>query len=66
LAVTALIAENDFATVLDRRLRHLEEMRNGKLIEAKPSEPEPVEPSTVEVKPPTPSIGYRSLLKRRI
>ena len=28
LAVTALISESDFASVLDRRLRHLEEMKN--------------------------------------
>ena len=35
LAVTAVIAENDFATVLDRRLKRLEEMK-AKAIEAKP------------------------------
>ena len=27
------LAENDLATLLDRRLRRLEEMKNGKLIE---------------------------------
>ena len=27
LAVTALISENDFATVLDRRLKRIEEMK---------------------------------------
>ena len=37
LAVTAQVTENDLATLLDRRLRHLEEMKNGKLIEAKPT-----------------------------
>src|SRR5262245_7104081 len=62
LAVTALVSETDFASVLDRRIKRFEEMQNGKLIEAKP---QPVEP--VEVKPPTPSINFRSLnLKRRI
>jgi hypothetical protein len=34
LAVTAVVSEQDFATVLDRRLKRLEEM---KLIEAKPT-----------------------------
>jgi hypothetical protein len=37
LAVTAQVSENDFAAILDRRIRHLEEMKNGKLIEAKPT-----------------------------
>src|SRR5215831_12640574 len=34
LAVTAVVSEQDFATVLDRRLKRIEEMR---LIEAKPT-----------------------------
>src|SRR5215813_4520224 len=34
LAVTAVMSEQDFATVLDRRLKRIEEM---KLIEAKPT-----------------------------
>jgi hypothetical protein len=34
LAVTAVVSEQDFATVLDRRLKRIEEM---KLIEAKPT-----------------------------
>jgi hypothetical protein len=63
LAVTALISESDFATVLDRRLKHLEEIRNGKLIEAQP-EPEPIEAPQTEVKAPTPSINFRSLRRR--
>src|SRR5262245_899069 len=35
LAVTALISENDFATVLDRRLKRIEEIK-AKAIEATP------------------------------
>ena len=36
LAVTAQITEQDFATLLDRRLKRLEEMK-AKVIEAKPA-----------------------------
>ena len=58
LAVTAQITEQDFATLLDRRLKRLEEMKlieaNGaKVIDAKPQ---------VEVKPPlarTPDRRFR-------
>ena len=35
LAVTAVVSEQDFATVLDRRLKRIEEMK-AKVIEAKP------------------------------
>ena len=35
LAVTAVVSEQDFATVLDRRLKRIEEMK-AKAIEAKP------------------------------
>ena len=35
LAVTAMVSEQDFATVLDRRLKRIEEMK-AKVIEAKP------------------------------
>src|SRR5262245_24834501 len=61
LAVTALIdGERDFAAILDRRIKRFEEMQNGKLIEARPTEP-------VEVKAPTPSMNYRAIsLRRRI
>src|SRR5262245_62156915 len=38
LAVTALIDnERDFAAILDRRIKRLQEMERGKLIEAKPT-----------------------------
>src|SRR5215813_11238207 len=58
----SLVLDNqkDFGAILDRRIKRFQEMESGKLIEAKPVEP-------VEVKPPTPSINFRSLnLKRRI
>jgi hypothetical protein len=70
LAVQALITEQDVATVLDRRIEHLKELRrreanaNGsanKLIEAKPIEQ--AEPAEVEVKP-TPTSMYRALNSR--
>src|SRR6516164_10243363 len=44
LAVTATVSENDFATLLDRRLKRIEEMK-AKAIEATPP---------VEVKPALP------------
>jgi len=70
LIATAIVNEQSFAEVLDRRLARLREMEQGRLIEAKAEPtPEPVavaEPVTVEVKPPTPPIAYRSLLRRRI
>jgi hypothetical protein len=61
LAVVAQITENDLATLLDRRIKRLQEMNGGKLIEAKPH----AETTAVDVKAPTPSINFRSL-KRRI
>lgn len=71
LAVTALVSESDFATVLDRRIARYQEMERTKLIEhtngnattgnATNGAHEPV-----EVKP-TPSINYRAIkLRRRI
>lgn len=61
LAVTAQVSEGDFATLLDRRLKRLAEMRlreangAGKQIEAKVD----AEPVPIEVKPPTPTSRYR-------
>jgi hypothetical protein len=54
LAVTAVINEQNFAEVLDRRLKRLEKMRNGNggVIEAKPR-------PTVETKQPLPRINDR-------
>ena len=49
LAVTAVVSEQDFATVLDRRLKRIEEMK-AKVIEAKPAQ--------IEAKPnPMPRIA---------
>jgi hypothetical protein len=59
LQVTAQVSDQSFAEVLDRRLKHLEELKraNGtKVIEA---QPEPIEPQPIEVKPPTPTSRYR-------
>ena len=49
LAVTATVSEQDFATLLDRRLKRIEEMK-AKAIEATPP---------VEVKPALPDRRYR-------
>ena len=56
LAVTAQVSESDFAALLDRRLKRIEEM---KLIEAKPTNGAPV-----EIKQPLPRAVDRTL--RRI
>jgi len=48
LAVTAVVSEQDFATLLDRRLKRIEEMK-AKAIEA----------PQVEVKPALPDRRYR-------
>src|SRR6516225_3303891 len=56
LAVTAQITEQDFATLLDRRLKRLEELKlieaNGaKISEAQPINGEPQRQPHVETKP---------------
>ena len=53
LAVVAQVTENDLATLLDRRIKRLQEIEAGKLIEAKP------QPTPVEVKPPMPRLADR-------
>ena len=49
LAVTAVVSEQDFATLLDRRLKRIEEMK-ANAIEATPP---------VEVKPALPDRRYK-------
>jgi len=49
LAVTAQITEQDFATLLDRRLKRIEEM---KLLEANGAQVIDAKPQPVETKPP--------------
>src|SRR5262249_51831878 len=52
LLATAIIQEGNFAELLDKRIRHMQELEKGKLIEAR-SEPDPVtvaEPVAVTVK----------------
>src|SRR5262245_17765110 len=36
LAVTGIVNEGNFAELLDRRIKHMEQISNGKTIEAKP------------------------------
>jgi hypothetical protein len=52
LLATAIVSEHDFATLLDQRLKRIEEM---KLIGTKPA---PASPE-VEVKPPLPRLSDR-------
>jgi hypothetical protein len=74
LLATAIIQDNDIATLLDRRIARIQEMERTKLIEHAPTngnEPTNGERNDiappVEIKPPTPSINHRAIrLKRRI
>jgi hypothetical protein len=59
LLATAIVNEQDFATLLDRRLKRLEEM---KLIDANGAKVIDAEPQSVEIKPPlarTPDRRFR-------
>jgi hypothetical protein len=53
LMAVAQVTENDLATLLDRRIKRLQEMEAGRLIEARP------QPTAVEVKPPMPRLADR-------
>ena len=55
LAVTALVSEQDFATVLDRRLKRIEEM---KLIEARATDGRKVD---ARLPPPIPDRRFRRI-----
>jgi hypothetical protein len=52
LQVTAQVTDQDFASLLDERIRNMERVNNGRAIEAKPVPP-------VEVKPPMPRLPRR-------
>jgi hypothetical protein len=52
LAVTAVVSDQDFASLLDERIKNMERVNNGRAIEAKPAPP-------VEVKPPMPRLPRR-------
>ena len=59
LAVTAVVSEQDFATVLDRRLKRIEEM---KLIEAKPTiDGIEGKPADVRLPPVVPDRRFRRI-----
>ena len=67
LAVTAVVSEQDFATVLDRRLKRIEQMKllESRVVNGSPGvsdraiEPEPPQPA-----PPTPAPLNRLYNKR--
>jgi hypothetical protein len=48
-----VVNEQDFATMLDRRLKKLAALENGKLIEAPKPEPD------IEIRPPMPRVADR-------
>ena len=58
LAVTALVSEQDFATLLDRRLKRIEEMK-AKAIEATPT----IDGEKVDARlpPPLPDRRFRRI-----
>ena len=59
LAVTAMVSEQDFATVLDRRLKRIEEM---KLLEAKPTiDGVEGKPADVRLPPVVPDRRFRRI-----
>src|SRR5262245_9512456 len=68
LAVTALVSEQDFATVLDRRLKRIEEMKllEGRVVNGKPGISERIiEPEPPPAPPPLNGI-YDKRRYRRI
>jgi len=52
LAVTAVVSDQDFASLLDERIKNMERVNNGRTIDAKPV-------PQVEVKPPLPRLPRR-------
>src|SRR5262249_14663981 len=54
LAVTAVVTEHDFATLLDQRIANMQRINNGNggMIEAKPV-------PQIEMKPPMPKVADR-------
>jgi hypothetical protein len=54
LAVTAVVTEHDFATLLDQRIANMQRINNGNggVIEAKPT-------PMIETKPPMPRVADR-------
>ena len=56
LAVTAVVTEQDFATLLERRIQNFERIQNGKSLEAKP---QPTIEATIETPKPLPRVADR-------
>jgi hypothetical protein len=64
LAVTAVVTENDIATLLDKRIAKYERMQKAKVIEAKPN-PEPPKENKgnadARLSPSVPDRRYRRM-----
>jgi len=67
LAVTAVVSEQDFAAVLDRRLKRIEEMKllESRVVNGKPGISEPTIDPEPQPAPPTPAPLNRIYDKRR-
>ena len=59
LAVTAQVSEQDFATVLERRLNHLKQIEEMAVIETQPDRLDAQLPPRTADKPPLPRITER-------
>ncbi len=57
LAVTAVVSENDFATILDRRLARIQQMKT-KVVDAKPTNGEKAD---ARLPPSIPDKRYRRI-----
>lgn len=51
LQVTAQVTENDFATILERRIQNYERIKNGRVIEAAKIDKPEIEPSDARLAP---------------
>jgi hypothetical protein len=67
LAVTAVVSEQDFATVLDRRLKRIEEMKllESRVVNGSPGVSEQTNDPEPQPSPPTPAPLNRIYDKRR-
>ena len=61
LAVTAVVTENDIATLLDKRIAKLQEMKRAKTIDAKPIIKENAGNADARMPPPIPDRRFRRI-----
>jgi hypothetical protein len=61
LAVVAQVTENDIAVLLDRRIKRIQEIEAGKLLEARPQSAPDVEPVDARLPPRTSDKRFRRI-----